>query len=87
MQRLPDTSLTAALANGGRQMFGWGVERHLLAELFDAINVNTKATGNWRKKPPEFPRWPRPKADKQQSEQGERRTSVADVYQRFMRRT
>jgi hypothetical protein len=59
-QRLPDTSLTVALASGGREHFGWGVDRHLSADIFDALNQNTRATGNWGKKPPKFPRWPRP---------------------------
>lgn len=84
-QRLPDTSLTVALASGGRAHFGWGTDRHLMADLFDAVNLNTKATGNWAKgKGPTFPRWPRPattaKAD------STRPTSVADIYQRFQRR-
>lgn len=62
MSRLPDTSLTAALASpAGRQSFGWGQDRHLLADIYDAINQNTRATGNWGKKgPPKLPSWPRP---------------------------
>ena len=52
---LPDTSLTAALASGGREHYGWGVDRHLAADTYDALNLNTRATGNWRKKPPDLP--------------------------------
>lgn len=62
VQRLPDDSLTSALANGGRQFFGWGQTRYMLADIFDAVNTNTRATGNWAKgKVPKIPEYPRPK--------------------------
>lgn len=83
VQRLPDTSLTAALASGGREHLGWGMDRHLAAATYDAINANTKATGNWAKgKVPKFPEWPRPKTDGPKSE---KKASVADIYARFSR--
>lgn len=87
-QRLPDTSLTVALASGGRPHFGWGVDRHLVADLYDAVNQNTRATGNWTKgKIPTFPAWPRPKAPGPvDGEQPRRPVTVADLYQRFQRR-
>lgn len=59
LQRLPDTSLTTALVAGGRENFGWGVDRHIATDTYDALNQNTRATGNW-KKPPTIPLWPRP---------------------------
>lgn len=80
---LPDTSLTAALASGGRQHYGWGVDRHLAADTYDALNLNTRATGQWRKKPPDLPRWPRPAAT---GVQKRARVTVADIYQRLQRR-
>lgn len=61
---LPDTALTPALAAGGRDLYGWGTDRHLAADLYDALNANTRATGNWKTKPPKIPAWPRPKAEK-----------------------
>ncbi|MFC3504450.1 hypothetical protein ACFOOK_26260 [Micromonospora krabiensis] len=62
MQGLPDDSLTAALSAGGREHYGWGATRHLLANLYDAVNLNTRASGNWGKKaPPRLPDYPRPK--------------------------
>lgn len=64
VQRLPDTSLTHALMQGGKQFFGWGQDRHLLADLYDASMFNTKATGRWGKKVPELPNWPRPTTEK-----------------------
>ena len=80
VQRLPDTSLTVALASGGRPHFGWGVDRHLAADTYDAINQNTRATGNWAKgKVPTLPAWPRPAAPTRP----ERKVSVADIYRRF----
>ncbi|MEU8133235.1 hypothetical protein [Streptodolium elevatio] len=88
VQRLPDTSLTVALAAGGKQFFGWGVDRHMTADLFDALNQNTRATGNWGKKgPPKLPEWPRPKADKKaRKTEKKRRRSVAEIYQQLSAR-
>ena len=85
---LPDTSLTAALASGGRRQYGWGVDRHLAADTYDALNLNTRATGNWRKgKAPDLPAWPRPTTSTAASAGGPgRRVSVADIYQRLQRR-
>lgn len=84
MQRLPDDSLTSALANGGRQHFGWGTDRHLMADLYDAINLNTKATGNWKKgAQPDLPPWPRPARD---GGTGKKPVTLADIYARFSRR-
>lgn len=83
---LPDTSLTTALASGGREFFGWGVDRHLRADLFDALNANTRATGNWKKgKAPDFPAWPRPKRNAAEPEQT-KPVSVADIFHRMTRR-
>lgn len=83
VQRLPDTSMTAALVNGGKEMFGWGVDRHMQADIFDALNLNTRATGNF-KKPPKIPEWPRPNKNKveKKSDAGTN-VSVADLYKKF----
>lgn len=75
--------MTIALANGGPHLFGWGVDRALRADIFDALNVNTKATGNWQKgKIPDFPPWPRPKSTKPAPAE-KPRVSLADIYKRF----
>lgn len=85
MQRLPDTSLTAALASGGRDHFGWGVDRHMSAHLYDAINQNTRATGNWAKgKAPKIPEFPRPKS-KAKTEH-KKPVTVADLFNQLSRR-
>ncbi|MEU4155694.1 hypothetical protein [Actinoplanes sp. NPDC026670] len=89
VQRLPDDSLTMALASGGRAHFGWGADRHLLADLFDAINQNTRATGNWQKgKVPTFPQWPRPKAKTvgKTDEKPKKKVTVADLWRKFQGR-
>ncbi|MGW5130884.1 hypothetical protein [Streptomyces sp. NPDC004135] len=90
VQRLPDTSLTVALASGGREHFGWGVDRHMKADIFDALNQNTRATGQWGKgKAPKFQPWPRPKAAKKKDRpkgKPARRISVADIYKKFTTR-
>ena len=57
---LPDDSMTHALKQGGIQFLGWGTDRHMAASTYDAINNNTVATGNWSKKPPKIPTYPRP---------------------------
>ncbi|MBB3099401.1 hypothetical protein FHR83_007107 [Actinoplanes campanulatus] len=84
MTGLPDTSYTAALASGGREFLGWGMDRQLLAGLYDALNVNTRATGQWRKRPPELPAWPRPKS----ATKPERKkpVTVASLYSQMQRR-
>lgn len=57
---LPDDSMTHALKQGGMQFLGWGTDRHMAASTYDAINNNTVASGNWGKKPPTLPSYPRP---------------------------
>ena len=83
VKRLPDDSLTAALMQGGREFFGWGSDRYMRADIYDAINVNTTATGNWKKgKQPDIPPWPRPTSEKKEKGK-KKRTSVRDVFNKF----
>lgn len=86
VQRLPDTALTIALASGGREHFGWGVDRHMTADLYDALNQNTRASGQWGKKgAPKIPEYPRPKS-KPKDKGPKKAKSVADIYKVFSRR-
>lgn len=55
---------------------GWTRLHSLLADIFDAINLNTAATGNYKKRPT-FDPWPRPKKRKPQR--------VADIRRMFGR--
>ncbi|MGL5825561.1 MAG: hypothetical protein ACRCYU_12235 [Nocardioides sp.] len=65
IQRLPDTSATMALRLGGWEHFGWGQDRHLRADVYDALNLNTRASGNWgRKSAPKIPAYKRPEPPK-----------------------
>jgi len=84
IQRLPDESMTVAMRTGGREKwyehFGWGADRHLLANVFDAVQINTRATGNWKNKPPEMPMTPRPKVEKTRPKV----TSVAELHKLLM---
>jgi hypothetical protein len=80
IERLPEESMTIAQFKGGREKwrehFGWSRDRHMLADLFDVIQVNTEATGQWKKKPPELPRYPRP----QQASQKKKPLTVAQLH-------
>jgi hypothetical protein len=80
---LPDTSLTVALASGGREFYGWGADRHMWADLYDALNQNTRACGNWGdKKAPKIPLYPRPTKKTKPTERPKPKT-VADLYAGF----
>lgn len=63
--------MTVALMSGGRELYGWGQDRHLAADIFDALNQNTRATGNWgKKKPPTIKPFPRPSVKKPKERSG-----------------
>lgn len=56
------------------------------ADIYDALNLNTRATGNWEKgKAPNFPAWPRPNSTATKPEE-KKPVSVADIYRQFQRR-
>lgn len=77
---LPHESLTVALMRGGRQYYGWTQDTELSAALYDAININTAATGNFKKKPKIEP-FPRPKDDKKDDRITGK--SVSDLHKKF----
>lgn len=81
---LPDDSMTAALASGGKENYGWGTDRHLLADLYDAINQNTRASGSWGKKgAPKIDPYPRPKS---KAAKAKKKVTVADLFGQLNRR-
>lgn len=61
---LDEGSLTCASIRGGRQFIGFTEDRQLRMSIFDAINANTIATGNFGKKRPKVKPWPRPQKRK-----------------------
>ena len=83
IQRLPSNSLTVALVSGGKHLFEWTPERSVWADIFDAINLNTRATGMWEKKPPDFPPADRPSASGSDTPDEKPKTSVAGLYKQF----
>lgn len=78
VEELPDSSAYAGSVAGGREYRGWGWERHVMAALFDAIQVNTVVTarvaGAKNVKPPTP--LPRP---------GERHASAGTPMRKLMR--
>lgn len=79
--------MTKALMRGGRQFFGWGQAEYAMANVYDAINLNTQATGHWRNKPPKFEPYPAPKNTKPAATaQAKSSVSVEDVFLAFHKR-
>lgn len=77
IERLPDDSLTRALMGGGWDHFGWGQDRHIFADIYDALNFNTEATGRWEKTP-DLGRWPRP--TKKAKDGKPKRRTVKEIF-------
>lgn len=52
LKQLPPSSRTSAALQGGREYWGWDIDRYILSSLLDAINVNTFAfvSANSKKK-------------------------------------
>ncbi len=60
----------------------------MTADLFDALNQNTRATGQWGKgKAPKIPAYPRPTAKAaKKKEKAKKPRTVAEIYKHFQRR-
>jgi hypothetical protein len=60
----------------------------MTADLFDALNQNTRATGQWGKgKAPKIPAYPRPKAkSEKKKDKAKKPRTVAEIYKHFQRR-
>jgi hypothetical protein len=81
---LPEDSLTKALMRGGREHWGWSITQYQLASIYNAVNVNTQATGNWAKKPPKFDPFPVPKTKKSGPR---KKVSAKDMFNAFLNRS
>lgn len=78
VQGLPDDCYTYALASGGREFLGWGRDRHLSADTFDAIQTLIRVTGNWKPgKEPKLKPYPRPSVEEAKP------VTVADLFKTF----
>lgn len=84
ISELPDTSRTIASMRGGRHYRGWGMDRYMLAEVIDALNLNSRVAGqNWPNgKIPDIPPWPRPEA-RNAADQPKPKRSVKDLWRMY----
>ena len=78
---LPDDGLVEAFKQGGWHHYGWGQERHIKADIYDALTFNTEATGHWDKTP-KLGRWPRPTTTPDANEAPKPPATVAALYGR-----
>lgn len=76
VEGLPEDSATVAAMRGGREWRGWTQQTRVLADLYDAVSLNTRASGRWKRRAPRIPDYPRPK---QRRGRGRRGQTVADV--------
>jgi hypothetical protein len=78
LAELPEDAATVASIRGGDEWRGWTRGTGVLADLYDALNVNTRATGQWKRKPPKIDPYPRPE-QKKAGKKKRRGQSIADV--------
>jgi len=69
-----------ARSSGGDHLLGWGSDRQILAAIHNAVNFQTQATGNWKKKPPKLPTISRPSKPVKEKK---KRTTVMDIFNKF----
>lgn len=56
-----------------------------MASIFDAINANTRATGNFKGKPPTMKPWPRPTSKPRAKHKKEGKGTLRSIFARFSR--
>ena len=80
---LSDTSRTLASIRGGPQFRGWGVDREILALLYDLLTQLIIVSGNWQKgKVPKFKPFPRPKGEEKAKEK-KKPPTLREVWKRL----
>ena len=89
VERLPEGSKTLALMEDKqywRTYLDINPDYYVLAGIFNAVNDNTRARGNFKKKP-KFEPWPVPQLliKKAKKREEDRPKSVKDLYERIMR--
>ncbi len=83
IERLPEGSKTVSMMQGNqhwRAFLDIGPMYYVLAGIFNAINGNTIATGNFKKRP-KFDPWPTPQ--EVVKKKSRRPKSVMDIYKKF----
>ena len=74
------------MRQGGWEHYGWGQDRHIQADIYDALTFNTEATAQWTK-PPKLGRWPRPTTkqaiEDAPADEPKKRVSVKDLWNRL----
>lgn len=81
VQGLPPGSMTEASMNGDPDKVGWTVEAHLMASASDWSQAGAIASGNWKKKAPEFKPVERPFSGKKKKKAAKNTsTSVAEIH-------
>lgn len=87
IERLPEGSHYHASVLGDEdEALFIGVDKHyrLLAALFDAVNMNTVATGQFKKRPKIEP-WPLPEAAKKKREKARKPRDIRSLHAMFSR--
>lgn len=79
-QGLPPGSMTEAAANGSPGETGWTVEAHLIASNSDWSQVGAIASGNWKKKAPDFKPVQRPFAEQKKAVEKKTNVSATEVW-------
>ncbi len=79
IEGLPEESAFAGSVRGGGPVTGWTRLHGLLADLNDQVQINTMATGNFKRRP-KFKPYPRPRA------RASRPVTVAGIRRQFGRR-
>jgi hypothetical protein len=83
IERLPEGSKTASLMQSKehwRAYMDIAPNYYVLAGIFNAINGNTAATGNFKKRP-KFEAWPTPRETvRRLRKKADRPRTVADLY-------
>lgn len=77
IENLPEDAATVAEMRGGPEFRGWTRGVSVQADLYDAVMLNTQATGRWRKHPPKFKPYPRPRTRRS------RMTKISDLRARY----
>ena len=86
VERLPEGSMTVSMRHDKkdwREYLGADMNYYVQAGIYNAVNDNTLATGNWGKKKPKIKPWPVPQVAKKLRDSKPR--SVKDLFARVQK--